>query len=73
MARYIEVMTEVYDFDVLHKKEEWILVTDFTHVCIKCDAIFRSNTSLAFHRQLAHVPTGYEFLSFVDEFFSLQA
>ena len=54
MARYIEVTTEVYDFDVLHEKEEWELVTDFTYACLKCGKIFRSKSSLTFHQQLTH-------------------
>ena len=71
MARYVELMVQVYDFDVLHTKEEWILVTP--HVCTKCNAIFRSNASLTFHWQMSHVPTGYEYIAFAKEFFSLQA
>ena len=71
MARYIEVMPEVNDFDVLHEKEEWILVTP-QNVCAKCHARFTDSTSLTFHYQREHIPTGYEFIAFVNKWFSLQ-
>ena len=71
MFRYQEVWLVVDDFDVIHYKEEWEIVQDVVFSCTNCGIMFTSNGSLQFHWRTSHEPTGYDFLRFVNEWFSI--
>ena len=71
MEHWIEALSNVKDFGVPRWKEEWELVADVEYRCSKCDTKFTINYAFKFHWQTTQVPTEYDFLAMVKEYFSL--
>ena len=71
MVKYLEILVEVDEFEVLHVKEEWVIEQEYQFRCTKCAYKCKTNGCLQLHQAMNHVPTGYDLLRYVDEWFKI--
>ena len=71
MASYREVLVEVDDFGITHVKEEWEIVEEYMFICTTCQHRCLTSASLSMHWTLNHAPRGYDFVRYVEQWFSI--